>query len=82
MCNGDVEHLLHLFFDCNFAKECWQFMGLPLDMWETENACDWLLEKLSNESEERLIKIAVVLYGVWFARNKKIFEERALTPAV
>ncbi|KAL1830932.1 hypothetical protein ACET3Z_000583 [Daucus carota] len=56
-------------------------MGLSLDMWETENACDWLHEKLSNESEERLIKIAVVLYGVWFARNKKIFEEKALTPA-
>ena len=82
MCIRDVEHLLHLFFDCNFAQECWQFMGLSFDMREVENASDWLLEKLASESDEKLIKIAEVLYGIWFARNKKSFEERTLSPAV
>lgn len=23
-CVGKIEHLLHLFFDCRFAQECWQ----------------------------------------------------------
>lgn len=23
MCIGDVEHLMHLFLDCGFAKACW-----------------------------------------------------------
>lgn len=55
-------------------------MGLSLAIWEVENACDWLLEKLSVESNEKLTKIAVVLYGVWFTRNKIYFEERTLTP--
>lgn len=82
MCTGDVEHLLHLFFDCDFAKACWQNVGLNFDMWSVENAAEWLLEKLSTESSEVLTKIATVLWGVWFARNKKIFEERTMTPAI
>lgn len=23
MCVGDIEHMNHLFLDCNYAKECW-----------------------------------------------------------
>ena len=57
-------------------------VGLNYDMWSVENAADWLLEKLSTESSEVLTKIATVLWGVWFARNKKIFEERTMTPVV
>ena len=81
MCPGDVEHVLHLFFDCGFAKECWQIVGLSYNMWTVENAADWLLERLSTDSSEVLSKIATVMWGVWFARNKKIFEEKVMTPA-
>lgn len=24
MCEHDIEHVLHLFFDCEFARSCWQ----------------------------------------------------------
>ena len=41
MCTGDVEHLLHLFFDCPFAKSCWQQAGLSYDMREVEDAREW-----------------------------------------
>lgn len=47
MWEGEVEHLFHLFFDYNFAKSCWQLMGLSYDMSEVESAPDWLLNKLS-----------------------------------
>ena len=32
MCEGDIEHLLHVFFDCTFAQQCWSTAGLNLDM--------------------------------------------------
>ena len=68
MCTGDIEHLIHLFFECNFARECWQFMGLSYDMGDVEFADVWLLDKLNSEQDQEvLIKIATVLWGVWFA---------------
>lgn len=32
MCEVDVEHLLHIFFDCSFAKQCWSYVGCVMDM--------------------------------------------------
>lgn len=32
MCDNDVEHLLHVFFDCQFASQCWAYAGLSYDM--------------------------------------------------
>lgn len=47
MCTGDVEYLLHLFFDCMFASSCWHHVGLYYDMREVESAPEWFLNKLS-----------------------------------
>lgn len=32
MCERDVEHLLHVFFDCAFANQCWCYAGAGYDM--------------------------------------------------
>lgn len=82
MCVGDIEHLAHLFFDCNFAQECWKIVGLQYDMGEVEYVADWLLNKMSNDTPENLGRIAAVLWGVWVARNKRIFENKNMSPAV
>lgn len=81
MCVGDVEHLFHLFFDCGFAKVCWQQVGMDYDTQNEEHASEWLLNKLNTESKENMIKISAVLWGIWFARNKRIFEGKNMTPA-
>lgn len=78
---GEIEHLHHLFFECRFAKDCWGHTGIAQDMWNIENASDWLLGMLSEENEDKLVRISLVLWGVWFARNKLIFEGRSITPA-
>lgn len=72
MCVGDIEHLLHLFLDCEFAKECWHRMNLDFDNWAVENASEWLLHRLSRDTTDNLVKIAIVLWGIWFARNQKL----------
>lgn len=82
LCEGDVEHLQHLFFYCSYAKRCWQIVGLDYDLWSVENASEWLLDRLSNENTETLIKIAAVLWCIWFTRNKNIFEGKNMTPTV
>ena len=82
MCVGDVEHLRHLFLDCGFAKECWQSIGLSYNTWDVEYAHVWLLDKLCSESEENLIKIATVIWGIWWARNKRVWDNVAVSAEI
>lgn len=69
--------MLHVFFDCHYDVPCWHKVDYQVDARLTESALMWLLEKLSNESNKN-----TVLWGVWFARNKKVWENKQLTPAV
>ncbi|XP_074378399.1 uncharacterized protein LOC141719937 [Apium graveolens] len=80
MCVGEIEHLRHLFFECSFAKECWLKLGINVDSWDIEISHEWLLQKLATGSKEETLKIVTVLWGVWFTRNKRIFENKVMTP--
>lgn len=71
MCEGDIEHMLHVFFDCDFAKQCWSNARMDLNMSEVESAQEWLLEQLSHEPNEKLIIIDTVLWSIWFSTNKE-----------
>lgn len=57
MCVGDIEHLFHLFFDCSFAVACWRRVHLQYDMNNVDNASVWLLNMLSSESYDNIVKI-------------------------
>ena len=82
MCNVDVEHVLHLFFDCPFATQCWNHMGVSYDMHDVTYAPDWLLQKLGTGSKAELTKIATVLWGVWCWRNNRVWEDKHEPPGI
>lgn len=64
MCNTDMEHLLHIFLDCQFAAQCWQQMGIHYNMLEVEDAPGWLLDRLSSESQDKIRRISITLWGI------------------
>ena len=78
MCDSDVEHLLHVFFDCPFATSCWHYVGIYLEMSEVEYAPDWLLQTLSTAGHDQLVQIARVLWGIWFFHNKRVWEDKTV----
>lgn len=80
MCNTDEEHLFHVFFDCEFASQCWQYAGLSFNFWEVEDVSTWLLNKLATDNSDQIITIAMVLWAIWFFRNKRVWEEKRVTP--
>lgn len=82
MCERDVEYLLHVFFDCEYATHCWRTLELDLDMSLVDYAPSWLLQRLASDSTEVKEKIAMVLWGVWTARNFKVWEGKNMTPQV
>lgn len=73
MCNVDIEHPPHLFFDCPFASNCWHAANLNYDMMEVFSAPEWQLNKLEVAKHEEIVKICVVLGGIWFWRDKKVW---------
>lgn len=80
MCINDVEHVVHLFLECRFAKECWKVLGLEFDTSTVEYCSDWLLQKLKEEDKDMLVSIATGLWGIWAARNLKVWENKVVTP--
>lgn len=49
MCERDVEHPCHVFFDRSFATQCWHTSGLQYDMSQVEVVPLWLLDRLMCE---------------------------------
>lgn len=80
MCINDVEHLLHIFLDCNYAKACWQYLGLEFNTTSIESCSEWLLQKLAKDDEEKLVLLATGLWGIWSARNLKVWESKTMNP--
>ncbi|KAL8127458.1 hypothetical protein AgCh_014390 [Apium graveolens] len=76
----DVDAILKTRIPQSFAKECWLKLGINVDSWDIEISHEWLLQKLATGSKEETLKIVTVLWGVWFTRNKRIFENKVMTP--
>ncbi|XP_074374765.1 uncharacterized protein LOC141715185 [Apium graveolens] len=81
MCDHNSENLLHLFFECVFAVECWRQVNLVYDLLEVTDVSGWLLDKLNEGPTEELVKLCTVLWGVWFWRNKKVWSDKTVTAA-
>ncbi|KAL8149291.1 hypothetical protein AgCh_006337 [Apium graveolens] len=82
MCGVDIEHLRHLFCECPFAVECWSKSALNVDMQDIESASTWLLDTIRRENADTVQNMVVVLSGIWFVRNKKVWESKDLTPTI
>lgn len=61
MCDGKVEHLRHLFFECKFVIECWRIMGINVNNWDIEYSHAWLMHNLANGSKKEILKIGTIL---------------------
>lgn len=82
MCMVDVEHLMHVFLDCSLAQQCWSNLGLSFDVSIGESFPVRLLERLKTESKECKVQIAMVLWGIWYARNLKVWDAKQIVPEI
>ena len=82
MCNTDIEHLLHVFFDCQYAAQCWDHAGLQYDMMAVESAPEWLLNRVNEGTMQEVCKVASVLWGIWYGRNKRVWDDKLISPAI
>ncbi|XP_074378226.1 uncharacterized protein LOC141719750 [Apium graveolens] len=46
MCDSDVENVIHLFFECPFARQCWSYVGVSYDTQLVDTEPNWILNKI------------------------------------
>lgn len=82
LCNTNVEHILHVFFDCAFAAQVWQQLNCVFDMSSVEAGHVWLLQKFSTGDNVKIVSISTGLWGIWYERNLRVWENKSLSPSL
>jgi ribonuclease HI len=74
-CLQGEETINHLFMSCSRAHRVWfgSSLGIRFNTSHT-SFTDWLIYCISTLKEEDLCTIASITYGIWFARNKMVFD--------
>lgn len=47
-----------------------------------EDAISWLVNMVSSQPSDILIKMVTILWGVWFFKNKRVWENRFVSAKV
>jgi ribonuclease HI len=78
MCNKEPETTNHIFQQCEWARLVW--FGCPLTITtsnvQTLNFSDWLSYILLNATNECMQITSTIIYSIWLARNKSIFQNK------
>lgn len=61
VCSIDVEHVRHIFVDCQFARRCWELTGSEFDLSDVEIMATWVLNKLEGMHTENLVHLVTVM---------------------
>jgi hypothetical protein len=74
-CLQKEETISHLFMGCDRAAHVWFGSNLGVKFTPNQsNFLDWLFYCISTLKEEDLVVITTIIYGIWWARNKLVFE--------
>ena len=82
MCDAREEETLdHLFFECQFAKECWATIQID---WDVSLS---LLDRYTQAHEAHTIPFfieatLIAAWELWKVRNDKVFQRRDPSPSI
>jgi hypothetical protein len=75
-CQNQVETLHHAFLDCEWTKQVWFsfILNINLNHNQFNNFFDWFNYLAKHTEKTQLEQIAATTYGIWYARNQKLFK--------
>lgn len=80
MCNRDVKHMFHVFFYYQFTCQYWKYAGLKYDTDMVGSTPEWPIQKINEGLSTEISKIATVLWGIWYWRNKRVWDDKLGSP--
>ncbi|KAJ9541740.1 hypothetical protein OSB04_028246 [Centaurea solstitialis] len=81
LCNQCMDSYTHLFFDCLFAKEVWNWVKMRLNWMDAPDTWDMMLDYLSTpvvSSLTKLLALSATVYMIWNERNRRLFKGEKL----
>ncbi|KAJ9536471.1 hypothetical protein OSB04_un000352 [Centaurea solstitialis] len=81
LCNQCMDSHTHLFFDCHFAKEVWNWVKMRLNWMDAPDTWDMMLDYLSTpvvSSLTKLLALSATVYMIWNERNRRLFKGEKL----
>ncbi|XP_074335978.1 uncharacterized protein LOC141673144 [Apium graveolens] len=61
------------------CSSCWHELGVQLDFSAILSYPDWLLQTIAAESYGKLEHITTIMWGIWSARNFKVWQNKLVT---
>ncbi|XP_057796787.1 uncharacterized protein LOC131012797 [Salvia miltiorrhiza] len=85
ICKAGYENLWHTFFSCPFAEDCWRISNMELYIDNVRSRCESFLQALfmivDDKDDTRKIKICMLLWQIWKARNSAVWNNENPSPA-
>jgi hypothetical protein len=76
ICLQGEETISHLFMECDRVTRVWFGSNLGIKFSTNQKQfLDWLFYCLTSLKEDDICYLAALIYGIWWARNKLVFEE-------
>ncbi|XP_056692063.1 uncharacterized protein [Spinacia oleracea] len=90
LCDAGDEDIQHLFRFCDIAQRVWRngALGIHSEINETMSFKEWFLfyirlfQRLDGKNSPRCIYFISTLWGLWLARNNRIFRSEATSTSV
>jgi hypothetical protein len=81
-CQNQVETIKHAFLDCFWAQQVWLASPLTINLSNNhfESVCDWYEYMFKHTEKDTKELIVAITYGIWYARNQLIFQEKFIPP--
>ncbi|GAU49722.1 hypothetical protein TSUD_25900 [Trifolium subterraneum] len=84
VCDEEVEDELHIFFRCTVARDSWCAAGLSSVLhnaaYQQSNARDRIFVVCSNERNDTVGRVAMLLWCIWHNRNDKLWNDNVQMP--
>jgi hypothetical protein len=76
-CFQKEETIDHVFKHCHYADKVWFGFKLGIRFSNVSTSFkDWLIYAINNLNNDDLSYVAAICYGLWYARNQPLFENR------
>lgn len=75
-CHTQVETAVHVLFECEFAREVWEAVGLLNVVYTEENdeALDILRRVFGNNDKNQCVLVGLFCWSLWFRCKKWVWE--------
>ncbi|VFQ73207.1 unnamed protein product [Cuscuta campestris] len=80
VCGGAAETIDHIFLQCPLAIGVWNLLGWSRHLVQTESLVEWMEYQFSKLSIKELKLVAEVIWAIWRARNKAVWDHYIPSP--